>query len=79
MQVYLPDPIYRDVKENGLPASELLQAAVIAEMRRRALEVNADNYLRELLADVGEPTERELESADQIVRQFDANNAKILA
>jgi hypothetical protein len=79
MQVYLPDPIYRDVKENDLPASELLQAAVIAEMRRRALEASADNYLRELLADVGEPTERELESADQIVRQFDANNAKILA
>jgi len=33
MQVYLPDDLYRAVKDLGLPASELLQAAVRAEFR----------------------------------------------
>jgi len=74
MQVYLPDPIYRDVKDNDLPASELLQAAVAAEMRRRELEANAEEYLRELLADVGEPTDEEIEQAERIVIRFEAHS-----
>ena len=34
MQVYLPDELYRLVKKRRLPASELLQSAVRAEVRR---------------------------------------------
>jgi post-segregation antitoxin (ccd killing protein) len=37
LQVYLPDDLYRIVKERGMPASELLQDAVRAEIRRLAL------------------------------------------
>lgn len=70
MQVYLPDALYRQVKERGLPASELLQEAVAAEVRRQELETRADEYLAELLAEVGEPSETETERADAIARRI---------
>ena len=56
LQVYLPDDLYAEVKSQRLPASELLQAAVRAELRRRELEAETDAYLAELMAEVGEPT-----------------------
>src|SRR5262245_36470978 len=56
MQVYLPDSLYRAVKERGLPASELLQEAVQAELRRQELNAAADTYLAELIAEVGKPS-----------------------
>ncbi len=70
MQVYLPDALYREVKERGLPASELLQEAVVAELRRQELEARADQYLTELLAEVGEPSEAEVARADAIARRL---------
>ena len=70
MQVYLPDALYREVKERGLPASELLQEAVAAELRRQELEARADQYLTELLAEVGEPSEAEVARADAIARRL---------
>lgn len=56
LQVYLPDDLHAKVKSLGLPASELLQKAVKAELRRRELEEETDRYLEELVAKVGEPT-----------------------
>lgn len=70
MQVYLPEALYREVKERGLPASELLQEAVVAELRRQELEARADEYLAELLAEVGEPSEAESTRADAIARRL---------
>lgn len=70
MQVYLPDALYQQVKERGLPASELLQAAVAAEVRRQELETRADEYLAELIAEVGEPSEAEIARADAIARRL---------
>lgn len=70
MQVYLPDALYQQVKVRGLPASELLQEAVVAEVRRRELEARADEYLAELIAEVGEPTEAEFARADAIARRL---------
>lgn len=70
MQVYLPDALYREVKERGLPASELLQEAVAAESRRQELEARAGDYLNELLAEVGEPSEVEVARADAIARRL---------
>ncbi len=70
MQVYLPDALYREVKERGLPASELLQEAVAAELRRQELEARADQYLTELLAEVGAPSETEVARADAIARRL---------
>src|SRR5437867_2379468 len=56
MQVYLPDELYRAVKEQGLAASELLQEAVRAELRRRRLLDETERYVAELAAEVGEPS-----------------------
>jgi post-segregation antitoxin (ccd killing protein) len=70
MQVYLPDEMYARVKADGLPASELLQRAVRAELRRRELEAAADAYLAELIDEVGEPTETDLDHARDIVRRM---------
>jgi post-segregation antitoxin (ccd killing protein) len=68
--VYLPDDLYRAVKERELPASELLQEAVTAELRRAELNEQADAYLEELIAEVGEPSARERTRADAIARRI---------
>ena len=70
MQVYLPEELYQAVKERGLPASELLQEAVEAELRRQRLNERADEYLSDLVAEVGEPTPREQARADAIARRI---------
>jgi len=69
MQIYLPDDLYKLVKARRLPASELLQDAVRAEVRRRKLRAESDKYVAELVAQVGEPTLRQRVRADAIVRQ----------
>jgi post-segregation antitoxin (ccd killing protein) len=69
MQVYLPDDLYRAVKERGLPASELLQTAVQAELRRAVLLEATDDYLADLVAEVGEPDDRQQARADAIARR----------
>lgn len=76
MQVYLPDDLYRAVKERELPASELLQEAVAAELRRVELNEQADVYLEELIADVGEPSVRERARADAIARRIRDRTAR---
>ena len=68
MQVYLPDDLYQQVKVRGLPASELLQEAVRAELRRRELLEQTDTYLADLVAEVGEPSARELARAEAKTR-----------
>lgn len=67
LQVYLPDDLYAAVKAQGLPASEMLQKAVRAELHRQELLAETDNYLAELVAEVGEPTEAERAEARAFV------------
>lgn len=55
MQVYLPDDLYQSVKARGLPASELLQKAVRAELARQELLAETDRYVADLVAEVGPP------------------------
>ena len=72
--MYLPDDLYDQLKARGLPASELLQTAVRAELeRQRALEA-ADRYVEELVSEVGDPTAEEVARADAIVRQIRDRN-----
>lgn len=73
IQVYLPDDLYAAVKERRMPASELLQQAVRAELRRRDLESAADAYLDELAAEVGPPTSRERAQAAAIADELAQN------
>jgi hypothetical protein len=70
MQVYLPDDLYEQVKTRNLPASELLQEAVRAEVRRRDLLGETDTYLAELIAEVGEPSPQERARAEAIARRI---------
>jgi post-segregation antitoxin (ccd killing protein) len=70
MQVYLPDELYQAVKERSLPASELLQEAVAAELRRQQLNEEADRYLDELIAEVGQPSAKDLARAEAIARRI---------
>jgi post-segregation antitoxin (ccd killing protein) len=70
MQVYLPDDLYEQVKTRNLPASELLQEAVRAEVRRQDLLAETDAYLAELIAEVGEPSRQELARAEAIARRI---------
>jgi post-segregation antitoxin (ccd killing protein) len=70
MQVYLPDDLYEQVKTRNLPASELLQEAVRAEVRRQDLLAETDAYLAELIAEVGEPSRHELARAEAIARRI---------
>ena len=70
MQVYLPGDLYEQVKTRHLPASELLQEAVRAEVRRQDLLSETDAYLTELLAEVGEPSPQERARAEAIARRI---------
>lgn len=66
MQVYLPDDLHAAVKKRRLPASELLQKAIRAELRRLDLLAEGDRYLAGLISEVGRPSSREQARAQGI-------------
>ncbi len=68
MQVYLPDDLYQEVKARGLPASELLQKAVRAELRRLELLSETDRYVADLVTEVGPPTSAQRTRASAVAR-----------
>jgi hypothetical protein len=70
MQVYLPDDLYRLVKKRRLPASELLQSAVRAEVRRRDLLSEAERFTTALSAEVGEPTAADRSRAKALAQRI---------
>ena len=69
MQVYLPEALYEQVKARSLPASELLQKAVLAELRRLDLLAETDRYVADLVAEVGPPTAAERKRAADVARR----------
>lgn len=70
LQVYLPDDLYRELKRRELPASELLQIAVRAELARRGVLDAADSYVEELTDEVGEPGAGAVSRASDIARRI---------
>lgn len=70
MQVYLPDDLYTAVKEQALPASELLQEAVRAELRRQELIKETDRYIEELAHEVGQPSPDSQRRADRLAAEI---------
>ena len=70
MQVYLPDDLYAAVKKRRLPASELLQNAVRAELRRLDLLAETDRYLADLVSQVGEPSPSERARAKAVAQRI---------
>jgi post-segregation antitoxin (ccd killing protein) len=75
LQVYLPDELYRAVKERQLPASELLQGAVRAELRRQAILEETDRYLSELVDEVGEPSPAAVARAERLAQRVSGGKA----
>jgi post-segregation antitoxin (ccd killing protein) len=69
MQVYLPDDLYRAVKDRGLPASDLLRRAVQAELRRQALLEETARYVDELVAEVGTPHDAAIAKAEAVAEK----------
>lgn len=70
MQVYLPDDPYAQVKDRGLPASELLRDAVRVEVHRQDLLAETESYLDELTDEVGQPTAQETPRAEALARRI---------
>jgi hypothetical protein len=58
------------MKQDRLPASELLQEAVRTEMRRRALKAASRRYTAELEAEVGKPAPRERARAVAVAQRI---------
>lgn len=75
MQVYLPTDLYELVKARRLPASELLQKAVSAELRRLELLAEADRYVADLVAEVGPPTTAQRTRAAVVARRLARRSA----
>ncbi len=46
------------------------RTAVAAELRRQELEARADEYVAELIAEVGEPSQADIDRADEIARRL---------
>jgi post-segregation antitoxin (ccd killing protein) len=69
LQVYLPDELFRAVKDRQLPASELLQGAVRAEVRRLELLGETERYVAELVDEVGEPSPASVARAESLVQR----------
>ncbi len=70
LQVYLPDELHDELKRRGLPASELLQIALRAELERQDALDETERYLEELATEVGEPSQRTQSSANAIARRI---------
>ena len=70
VQVYLPDDLHEQLKRRRLPASELLQVALRAELERQEALDATTQYLDELAAELGEPSPRQQAHADAIVRRI---------
>jgi post-segregation antitoxin (ccd killing protein) len=70
MQVYLPDELYSLVKKRRLRASELLQKAVRAELRRQDLLAETDQYVADLVERVGRPSPAERSRAGAVAARI---------
>jgi hypothetical protein len=70
LRVYVPDDLYEEIKARKLPASQLLQEAVRAELRRLDLGAAADRYIVDLGRQVGDPDAETLARASAIGRRI---------
>jgi hypothetical protein len=64
------------VKARSLPASELLQKAVRAELRRQELLAETDRYVADLVAEVGPPTAAQRTRAAAVARRLARHPAR---
>ena len=79
MQIYLPDDLYRAVKERELPASEMLQEAVRSELHRQQILEETDRYIDDLVQKVGKPSPGAIARAESLSRQIRRNKTSTRA
>ncbi|MEM1332190.1 MAG: hypothetical protein AAGG08_01930 [Actinomycetota bacterium] len=70
VQVCPPDDLHDELKRRGLPASELLQVALRAELERQDALDETERCLAELDAEIGTPGPRQRSQADAIARRI---------
>ena len=75
VQVYLPQDLYDQLKGRGLPASELLQIAIRAEVDRQDALSETEQYLDELEAEAGKPSARATAQGEAIARRIRRRSA----
>jgi hypothetical protein len=73
MQIYLPDDLYAEVKTRKLPASELLQKAIRAEIRREDQILAMAEFVEDAIREFGEPSADELAEAEEFVARIKAH------
>jgi hypothetical protein len=73
MQIYLPDDLYAEVKARKLPASELLQRAIRAEIRREDQIYAAGEFLEEMIGEYGEPSPEAIAEAEELAARVKAH------
>jgi post-segregation antitoxin (ccd killing protein) len=73
MQIYLPDDLYAEVKARNLRASELLQQAIRAEIRREEQIQAMAEFVQEAIREYGEPSADELAEAEEFVARIKAH------
>lgn len=64
IQVSVPDELYDEIKRRKLPVSQLLELAVRVEIEQHEKNDSLREYLKELTAEVGEPSAEALARAD---------------
>lgn len=74
--MYLPDDLYAVLKARQLPASELLQDAVRAELRRRDLLAETDRYLKAVVAETGTPTTADAAHASAVADRIERRRTR---
>jgi hypothetical protein len=73
MQIYLPDDLYAEVKSRKLPASELLQEAIRAEIRREDQVHAMAVFVEETIREFGEPSPEALARAEELAARVKAH------
>jgi hypothetical protein len=76
MRVHLPADLYERMKTRGLPASELLEKAVRAELSRQEVLAETDRYVADLVAEVGSPTAAQRTRAAAVTRRLARRSAR---
>ncbi|WP_419839284.1 hypothetical protein [Candidatus Poriferisodalis sp.] len=68
--MYLPEPLYAEVKARKLPVSKLLQDAIRVEVQRRDLIAAAEADAADLFEEVGAPDPAEIAWAEDLARRL---------
>ena len=70
MSVYLPQDLYEMVKAEGLPVSEILQAALRERLCLAEKLHAADEFVAMTIAEYGEPSEEDVRLAEESAQRI---------